>query len=156
MKRSLCSLFVLLLTSYSCTLDPQSKELDSDDFSTANERITVLMREIVSHSDITKAEFELFNVNGFSNSSVSIPGASYWDYKMALQVPLAEVGQWTNGMTKVATLKNDLEWITQIIEQRKKEWKTNSPPEFFIEEGAKTIAVVYKEEGIVFKRILRD
>lgn len=79
---SIFSLVILMLIG--CSKASELKELDSDDFKTKEKRVDVLKKEIKYPSDFEDAEFELFNVNGFSNTRTGIPGASSWDYKFVL------------------------------------------------------------------------
>ena len=86
MKKVKILIGLLILGLYSCSEISNSNKLDSDNYKTKEERVEVLKKEIESFSEFGNAEFELFNVNGFSNSRTTLPGASSWDYKFAIKV----------------------------------------------------------------------
>ncbi|NRA12803.1 MAG: hypothetical protein HRT57_12670 [Crocinitomicaceae bacterium] len=77
MKKINLILGILIFVLSSCS---DSSRLDSDNYETKEERVEVLKKEIKSFSEFENAEFKLFNVNGFSNSRTTVPGASSWDY----------------------------------------------------------------------------
>jgi hypothetical protein len=56
------SLIILTLILTSCS---EVTRLDSDEFTTIEDRIEILEKEVRVFSEIQDAEFELFNVNGF-------------------------------------------------------------------------------------------
>lgn len=146
---------ILLLFSISCSSDfSSSSKLDSDEYGDKMERIEILKNEIKYHSDILDAEYELFNVNGFKNSRQSIPGASSWDYKFAIRIDPNDVSKWTSGFSKSNIAFADEKWTKEIIVNRIKNWETSSEPECFIRDNEKVIMFVFKEEGIIFKRVL--
>jgi hypothetical protein len=105
-------LIMLTLTNSSCS---ETTRLDSDDFSTAEERVEILDQQIPDVSKIKDAEFELFNVNGFSTSSgFSVPGASSLDYKFVIKIDTADISKWKEGMTKVEPEHYDATWTKEI------------------------------------------
>ena len=143
-------LFTLIIALFGCNESQNSNKLDSDDCENQKERIEILSAEIKSASAFQDAEFELFNVNGFSNSRTSVPGASSWDYIFAIKVLPNDIDKWTAGMRKV-TLKVDLSRTFKITEKRKENWKTTGHPEFFVDDN-RTI-ILFRNEGIIFKHI---
>ncbi|MFS4416633.1 hypothetical protein [Maribacter sp. 2307ULW6-5] len=44
----------------------------------------------------------------------------------------------------------------RTFEKNKAHWQTNSTPEFYVCQGSDVQLVVYRGEGIVFKRIVLD
>lgn len=148
------------LTLFACQ-DKSSERfrtfMDSDDFSNPQERVEALRAEIRSFSSFEDAEFELFNVNGFSNTrNSSIPGASSWDYKFALRLDPANLERWTEEMVQVEFGKQDLSWTQAIVRERKDQWKVSSPPIVYTSQGAKVTVFVYEKEGILFKRVIGE
>lgn len=144
-------LLVILVIAHSC--QPTPTTLDSDDWETDAARIVALEQEIITASPLQQAEFELFNVNGFGQHSTSLPGASSWDYKVALKVDSSAIDQWTAGFRPVPSLAENLDWMDSITQQRKKQWLHNSSPEFFIRENMAVYMIVYRKEGLIFKSI---
>ncbi len=41
----------------------------------------------------------------------------------------------------------------EIIKQRKQNWETTSEPQFFIRKGEDVTMIIYKNEGVIFKRV---
>ncbi len=148
--------FIISLALGSCSSTQVSNQLDSDDFETRQARVEALKKEIKYSSDFEDAEFELFNVNGFSNSRTSLPGASSWDYKFAIKVSPSDIDNWTTGLIKVKPADNNDAWTKQITSKRKQDWKTQSSPEYFIRKGDDVTLMVYRAEGIIFKRIINN
>ena len=149
LKKLLLFLFVSLV--YSCS---NVNILDSDDLHNSKDRIDTLKKYITAKSDIKDADFKLFNVNGFgSEQRISVPGSSSWDYKFVVKVQKEKVDNWTSGMVKTKS-KSDLEWMEDVIENRKTVWVSNSKPEYYTRKGEDVTLILYREEGIVFKRII--
>ena len=153
MEKSICLLLILIF-SISCSKSLKSTHLDSDNYNDKKKRIEILKKEINQNSKILDAEFELFNVNGFSNNGNGIPGASSWDYKIAFKIKQSDISKWTKGFSKTDTLKNYLNWTKEIIKQRKNNWLTKSNPEFYFRKNSNVELIVFRNEGIVYKRIL--
>lgn len=145
---------LLILTFSSCSETVNSNKLDSDNYNTKQERIEVLKKEIKSFSEFENAEFELFNVNGFSNSRITVPGASSWDYKYAIRINPSDVDKWTDGMILIDSADYNSSWMKMIIKERANNWITKSEPEVYIRKGGDIIMFVYRNEGIVFKRVV--
>lgn len=128
-------------------------KLDSDDFKSAEERIKALKSEIKYPSDFNDAEFELFNVNGFHDHRSSAPGPSSWDYKFVIKIDTVNIAAWTNGLKRVDQINYDKNWTRELIENRKQNWLTNSAPEIYVREGEEVILYVFRNEGIIYKRL---
>lgn len=158
MKKLTLILLLLILGFSSCFNTSNSKSnsntLDSDDYDSRAERVAILKNEIKSFSDFENTAFELFNVNGFSNSRPTLPGASSWDYKFVIKVNSSDVDAWTEGMTKTIPEYHDDAWMKKIIEATKTEWQTASDPEIYTRQGDNVTMVVYRSEGIIYKRII--
>jgi hypothetical protein len=132
-----------------------SKELDSDSFKTASDRVNVLSKEIKAFSAIKDAEFELFNVNGFSfEENRSVPGASSLDYKFVVRIDTNDIAKWTEGFLKTDSIKYDGSWTEKMVLNRKSIWKKQSKPLIFYRSNENVILFVFKEEGIIFKRVI--
>ena len=112
---------ILLTILTSCN---SATRLDSDDFSTSEARTKILQQEIRSFSAIRDAEFELFNVNGFTTQrqGIAAPGASSWNYKFVIKVDTADVKKWIGGMERFDPEQFDNSWATEIVKQRKENW----------------------------------
>jgi hypothetical protein len=128
--------------------------LDSDKFDTKKERIETLKNEIKSNSDFDNTEFELFNVNGFTNTRTLVPGASSWDYKFVIRVKVSDINKWTEGWIRIKSTDNDLSWTNEIIKKRANEWITISQPEFYTRKGNDVLMIVFRNEGIIYKRVI--
>jgi hypothetical protein len=151
-------LIILTLTISSCS---ETTKLDSDDISTAEERVQILNEQIPDVSKINDAEFELFNVNGFSTSSgFSVPGASSLDYKFVIKIDTADIGKWKDGMTKFTPEHYDATWTQEIVKERKENWLTSSLPTYYTRQGLpdgwSTTIIAFYSEGIVFKRVITN
>jgi hypothetical protein len=145
---------LLILTLGSCSETANSNKLDSDNYNTKDERIEILKKEIKSFSEIENAEFELFNVNGFSNSRTTVPGASSWDYKFAIRINPLDVDKWTNGMISIDSVDYNDSWMEMIIKVRAEDWRTESEPEIYTRKGDNVMMFVYRNEGILFKSVV--
>jgi len=152
------TILVLILTIVfliSCSTN-HSSTLDSDEFNDTSERIEQLEKEIKLFSPILNAEFELFNVNGFSDQTTlfpSVPGASSWDYKFVIKVSADSVNNWIADMDKVDSVVTE-NWTEKIIEKRKQNWILNSKPEYYRRKNDDVLIILYRKEGVVFKRIV--
>jgi hypothetical protein len=151
-------IIILTLTISSCS---ETTRLDSDDFSAAEERVEILDPEIPDVSKIMDAEFELFNVNGFSTSSgFSVPGASSLDYMFVVKIDTADISKWKEGMTKFEPEHYDATWTKEIVKNRKENWLTSSQPTYYVRQGLpkgwSTTIVEFYSEGIVFKRVITN
>lgn len=133
--------------------DSNSSKLDSDDYENKLERIEKLKMEIKPFSDFQDTEFELFNVNGFHNQRTSFPGASSLDYKFVIKMDTVNISKWTTGMTEVELTDYDDSWTKDIIKGRKQNWQTFSKPQYFKRNGEDVTVLVFKNEGIIFKRV---
>tara|TARA_B110000014_G_scaffold218845_1_gene174083 strand:- start:61 stop:528 length:468 start_codon:yes stop_codon:yes gene_type:complete len=142
---------IIIFGFIGCSETKNSNILDSDNYNTKKERVEILKNEIKYYSDFENAEFELFNVNGFSNSRTLVPGASSVDYKFVVQVNPSDIDKWTNEMNQINPNTNDYNWMNKIIRERLNDWKTESKPDYYSYEGGNILMVVYKSEGIIFK-----
>lgn len=145
---------LLLLGLGACIQTSNTILLDSDNFETKEERVEILMKEIKPFSSFDNAEFELFNVNGFSNNKATIPGASSWDYKFVVRVNPSDIDNWTDGMTIAEIEDYDDGWTKKIIQKREGDWKTESEPELYKRNGENVTVMGYRTEGIIFKQVV--
>ncbi len=137
----------------SCS-DSNTSKLDSgDDYENKVERIEKLKMEIKPFSDFKDAEFELFNVNGFHNQRTSVPGTSSLDYKFVIKIDTENIAKWTTGMTEVELTDYDDSWTKEITKGRKQNWRTLSKPQYFKRNGENVTMLVFKNEGIIYKRV---
>ena len=156
MRKIFSIITVLILGVSSCSNHNNSSKLDSDEFESVEQRIQALKKEIIPASDFKNAEFELFNVNGFSNSRTTVPGASSVDYKFVVKVKTSDIDKWTKEMDKIKSLEGDQNWMTEIVKNRSAEWLTESQPEFYKRKDENVQLIVFRTEGIVFKRVLAN
>ena len=138
----------------SCSEANNINELDSDDFETKQERVDILKKEIKCPSNFENAEFELFNVNGFSNTRILMPGASSWDYKFVVKTKPENIDKWIDGMIKQNSGMSEIHWMKEIIQERRNDWQANSKPEFYIRQNQNVEVIIYRTEGIIYKRVL--
>ena len=155
MKKSVYLLFIFIFFN-SCSKNLNSTHLNSENYNDKKDRIEILKKEINQNSEILDAEFELFNVNGFSDTDKIIPGASSWDYKIAIKIYPSDIFKWTNEFKKSDTFQNNINWTKKIVEKRKENWLTYSNPEFYYRNNSKVEMIVFKEEGIIYKRIIAN
>ncbi|UII20294.1 hypothetical protein [Fulvivirga ligni] len=150
--KSLIISFVVLLLMWGCGDDNPTK-LQSADYDSREERIKVLKEVIVSSSDFQDAEFDLFNANGFTNSRTSLPGASSYEYKLAVKVQPAKIDQWTQGFVEMPSDNYDLQWTQTLVEERGQAWELRSKPEIYRRPESDVLVIIYRSEGFIFKRI---
>jgi len=129
---------------------------DSDDYWTKEKRIKILKTEIKWPSDFYDAEFELFNINGFSSGFLNQPGPSSVDYKFAIKVNKSDLDKWIKGMVKLEDQDYDASWIDKIIEKRKESWVCESSFEVFVQRNTNVTVLICRNEGFVFKRIITN
>ena len=153
MKKYIYIIITIGLFASCASSNSNSTKLDSDDYENTTERIEILKREIKAPSDFQDAEFKLFNVNGFHNQRTSVPGASSLDYKFAVRIDTIDISKWTIGMQAVVLTNYDDNWTKEITKDRKQNWKTYSKPQYFIRNGEDVTMLVYKNEGVIFKRV---
>ena len=156
MNKIILIIGLLIIGLSSCSDTADSNNLDSDNYDKKDERVEVLKKEIKTFSEIENAEFELFNVNGFSNSRTTVPGASSWDYKFVIKVNPSDIDKWTTGLIKIELDGSDKAWMDKIIEKRKNDWKTKTEPEFYTRKGDNVTLAVYRTEVIIFKRVINN
>lgn len=149
-------IYLLILIGLISCSKTDSNRLDSDNYDRKEARVQVLKNEIKTFSEIENAEFELFNVNGFSKGRSTIPGASSWDYKFVIKVNSADIDKWTTGFSTMQFSNIDKGWMSKIIEKKPNDWKTNSKPEAYMRKGQNVTMLIYRSEGIIFKRVLRN
>ncbi len=155
--RSIYKITVLCFVLTSCVNSHKDNTRTSVEIERTEDRITTLKREIVSKSEFYDAEFLLFNVNGFANSKVtSIPGPSSWDYRFAIKVEPSEVKNWITDFTKIDTKEYTYDWTNDLVVHRNQNWERKSVPEVYKIEGSNVFIIVYKKEGILFKRVLGE
>lgn len=153
MKRLFHIIIIIGLFSGCTSSDSNSTKLDSDDYESKLERIEILKKEIKPFSDFQDAEFELFNVNGFHNQRTSVPGASSLDYKFVIKIDTVNIAKWTTGMTEVELTDYDDSWTKEITKGRMQNWQTLSKPQYFKRNGENVTMLVFKNEGIIYKRV---
>lgn len=147
-----CCLFVA-----SCGHD---LERDSDDYATAKERIEALKKEITVYSEFSDCEFELYNVNGFSDSRVFMVGSSSSNYKFVVKVKSEDISKWKTGSISSDSIGYDKYWMEKIIKERPQNWKTTTKPTIYAKPIVYTNhefkTLIYEEEGIIYRIIRRD
>jgi hypothetical protein len=147
-------MLLIISLSTSCNKKKQTgNRLDSSNIRTKAERIEILKNEIKSFSEINDAEFDLFNVNGFHDADVMVPGASSWDYKFAIKVDTADISKWRVGMKKIQPAEFDDRWMRELVEKRSEDWQTTSDPVYYERPNDDVIMIEYYKDGIIFKRV---
>lgn len=147
---------LLFLNCISCSPSTtHQSSLDSNHYSDRKERIKILTQEIKSFSAFEDAEFDLFNVNGFSNSKTSVPGASYWDYKFVIKLDSAHIDPWINQLTQTSCDTTDQSWMNQLIQKRASKWTIVTSPECYKDSTRGLSIIIYRTEGILFKRVIQ-
>ncbi|WP_375562273.1 hypothetical protein ACE193_06910 [Bernardetia sp. OM2101] len=169
MKKLTLFLFSLLILA-SCTSN-SSNRLESFEIENKEKRIEVLSEQIKEYSEILDAEYSLFNANGFENRVVFVSAASYWDYKIALQIDANNLDKWLIGMYNAENENaEDSVWIKTILDNldttRKQNWIENmeksNPKRFTISatNGYTKVAIVYQndtiDEAVIFERIIQQ
>lgn len=159
-------LLLIILLLCSCGKSPkesikssnstQRSRKTSDGVTDKEKRICELSKEIVLFTPIHDAEYNLFNVNGFSNSRISLPGASSWNYVFQIKIDTGEIDRWTEGMRQYSIAASDTLWLKKIRQNSPKEWQRNSTPELFKREEAQVSVLVFREEGIIYKNIIQQ
>lgn len=155
MKIRFAFLFVLILM-YGCFNTNDSMVFDSDNYWTKEKRIKILKAEIKWPSDFYDTEFELFNINGFTNGLLSQPGPSSVDYKFAIKVNKSDLDKWIKGMTKLEDQDYDTSWINKIIEKRKENWVCKNQFEIFVRKNTNVTVLICRDQELVFKRIITN
>ena len=130
--------------------------LSSKNIEDSLQRINILKVEIKAFSELKDAEYELFNVNGFSKSETSLPGASGWDYRFVVKVAPKDVSKWATDMIEVTSIDFLEKWTNELVKHRIENWRVNSKPRFFMREGTDVVMEVFEEEGIIFKRVIQN
>lgn len=148
---NLLGLLLMILTCFSCS---DKTKINSQKINDINERIEKLKPEIKTYSKILDAEFDLFNVNGFSNAFTFVPGGSSSDYKFVVKVNPKDIPAWTSDLQKTEGDIQSEEWVISLTESRKNNWKTASEPVFFKRENSNAVTIiVFAKEGIIYKHI---
>lgn len=154
--------FNVFLTVFCCLFLASCEhdmERDSDDYATAKERVAALKKEIVAPSDFSDCEFELFNVNGFSDSRVFLPGSSSSRYMFVVKVKPKDISKWKTGLISSDSITYDRFW-EKLIENRPQKWATTTKPKMYAKEiiyaNNEFKTLIYEEEGIICRIISRD
>lgn len=130
------------------------KTIDSDTFNTVLDRVNFLEKEIKAFSPIKDAEYELFNVNGFHfEKNTTTPGGSSYDYRFVVKIDPADISKWTDGFSRNDSIAFDSTWTEKIILKRKENWERHSAPIVLSRPGGFVELYLFKDEGIIFKRI---
>ncbi len=147
-------LFLLLLVCLQgCSTVSKMSSSGVDD---TNKRIKALSAETVLKSSILDAEYDLFNVNGFSTQKlILLPGASGWHYKFAIKVDPSDLFKWIEGRDFLQTDECEMSWINEVVEPRKFNWTTKSDPKCYRDENSMVFISIYEAEGIIFKEVIQ-
>jgi hypothetical protein len=151
LKVTLIFLGATLLFAIGCKND---SKIDSYNLASKSENILELEKHVKFFSEVNSVDYELFNVNGFENKRLSAPGASSMDYKIAVQVNKENLDSWVSGMVNLKQPHGDLDWIDRIKE--KGNWNVNSTPEYYERKGENVKVIMYRDEGVIFKRIINE
>jgi len=127
-------------------------EMTSIEVDKATERVEILEKEINSFSEIQDAEYDLFNVNGFSKGRIFVAGGSSFRYDYVIKIDTSELHKWTDDMIITAGDEYSVKRFEELVSIRKENWNVNSKPTYY-KSGDMGNMMVYKEEGIIFKSI---
>jgi transcription elongation factor Elf1 len=161
-KLSFLLAFSLSLVFASCATEEKrttKTTLYSEDFKTAEERVEELKKHIAVYSDFSDAQFEIFNVNGnFTNERLTIPGASSWDYQFVIKLTKENIDQWISEMVLVDTIanKDSMHWVADLNKKMTDKILQNEPGEFYKGEGKANYAVVFRNSGLLFRKIVNE
>ena len=145
---------LICLSIQSCnSSDSNSTTLTSNDIADRSERINILKREVKVFSELKDAEFYLINANGFSNQRVSVPGASSLNYQVVIKIDTNDINKWAEGMTEIPGDSTNNYWMDKLPGSRKENWSVHSIPKVFTRIGDSVIMFVYKDEGIIYKKL---
>ena len=159
MKRPLAFVLIFVLGTSACESDVLDKH--SNQFNSNRKKVAFLDKYVVFYSDVIDAEFDLFNVNGGS-SRFSVPGASSGDYKFAVRVAPQDVQTWIDAALDGDYVPKDGvvddSWVVEVTGNAD-HWQPQSAPEKFERTSAganRSIMIVHREEGIIFKQVKWD
>ena len=65
-----------------------------------------------------------------------------------------DLDTWVIEMKKDTLQNHDTGWTKEIIKQRKENWKTSGEPEFYKHPERDVMVLLFRNEGIIFKRVL--
>ena len=151
--RNTKSIFFIIVANicFSCS---HKTELKSDQLNDKSERIDILSDEVKLFSEIQNAEFDLFNVNGFSDDFLVFPGASSTYYEFVVKLNQNDIEKWREDLIETNGNIEDEKWIFDLIKIRQNEWIINSKPKFYTRNGEYGVKIIiFEKEGIVFKSI---
>jgi len=156
--------FILVISSFFLLLSCSTKEkkttettLYSDDFETAKKRVEELKKHITVYSDFSDAEYEILNVNGnFTNERLTIPGASSWDYQFVIKVEKENIEKWISGMVLLDSIvyRDSVPWVSHLNNKMTTKIYTNEVGEYYKRKGDSNHAVVFRNSGLLFRRIV--
>jgi hypothetical protein len=145
-------LFSILINA--CNNASTSKtSLNSISIDEKQDRIQTLTKYVNLRSSISDCEFDLFNVNGFDNERLSVPGASSWNYTFGVMINRGDIPKWTNELRDTVFKTPDYRWIFELIKYRPQNWSLHSKPKFYVGNSIDGILVVYENEGAIFQQI---
>ncbi len=155
MKYFFLLILVLLVScsKNSTAVNSSSTEMNSSSIVDKEKRISALMSEINEPSEILDAEFLLFNVNGFTHSRASLPGASGWDYKFVVRIDSSNIDKWIDNRF-FRSNNFESEWADKLIKSRDVNWETDSEPEYYRTSDSLVFLIVYRKECIIYKRFI--
>ncbi|MEL6820147.1 MAG: hypothetical protein AAFP70_00200 [Calditrichota bacterium] len=145
---------IFLIHACSESFNNSSTSLDSHEISSRLDRVNTLRAEIKAPTDFYDAEFQLFNVNGFSNSRISVPGASSWDYKFVVKLNMADISPWLEGFEEMSRAEYDQSWTNDLTKHMPERWSRSDSPEMYKRPGQDVVIILYRSEGILFKRVI--
>lgn len=59
-------------------------------------------------------------------------------------------------MIKIDPTDYKLSWTKEIVEKRVSEWITNSEPELYTRKENNVMMIVFRNEGIIYKRLINN
>ncbi|SHJ06338.1 hypothetical protein [Pseudozobellia thermophila] len=154
MNRLFFTVSVCCIMLCSCSDEEIKKELYSLNYGTKAERVATLKKEIEVHSDFENAEFLLYNSKGFTFHVNTFYLPEYRDYRYVIKLNPEDIDKWLKGFEKVNPSESFEEWPDKLIRIRRDEWPLQSTPEYYAMENEMVYMLVYRKEGVIFKKAI--
>jgi hypothetical protein len=154
MRSIITKTFIAVVVLASCNnRNTNPNILSSQAIAEKEERVAILKKEITSFSSFTDAEFFLVNANGFTTQRTTIPGASSFRYSFIIKIDTNYIKNWTAGMKEVPDTNIPASWLEELPNHEKSAWQVHSTPMVYMDSTENVVLAVYREEGLIFKKI---
>ncbi len=142
-------LLFMIMLSVACHSRNRSTDTRSTIFSTEKEKVAFLEQYVTCFSPVDATEFHILY---HDNSTGWVPGPSDWDFKIAARIAPIDSAKWIVDFREVQGEQMDLTWIAELALESD-HWTRMSTPQYYQRPGTAGELIVYKQEGILFKRI---